>query len=196
MTELLSFSAPPIDEKEVFRYARGKKTEATAALFEECVADAQKVLTYKVVYSEYPVRFFEESADNGLIDLCFTKVYSKDLYKNLVGCKKTVLFAATVGVGMDRLILSCGASPSKALLAEALGSERAEALAEEFNERIKEKYLTAPRFSPGYGDLALGVQKAVFDALDCKRIGLYLNDSLIMSPSKSITAIIGIKGDK
>ena len=51
------------------------------------------------------------------------------------------------------------------------------------------------RFSAGYGDLSLEFQREIFRALDCqKNIGLTLNESLIMSPTKSITAIIGIKG--
>lgn len=52
---------------------------------------------------------------------------------------------------------------------------------------------TRPRFSPGYGDLPLALQRDIFHALDCARkIGLTLNDSLMMSPAKSVTAIIGI----
>ena len=49
------------------------------------------------------------------------------------------------------------------------------------------------RFSPGYGDLPLQNQRAFFDALQChKEIGLYLNESLLMSPTKSVTAIVGL----
>ena len=49
-----------------------------------------------------------------------------------------------------------------------------------------------PRFSPGYGDLPLALQREVFAALDCpRRIGLTLSDSLLMSPTKSVTALIG-----
>ena len=49
-----------------------------------------------------------------------------------------------------------------------------------------------PRFSPGYGDLSLEVQKEIFSLLDCPRkIGVSLGDSLLMTPSKSVTAIIG-----
>lgn len=52
---------------------------------------------------------------------------------------------------------------------------------------------TRPRFSPGYGDLPINMQKDIFAALDCPRkIGLSLNESLLMSPSKSVTAIIGV----
>ncbi len=54
-----------------------------------------------------------------------------------------------------------------------------------------------PRFSPGYGDLTLLAQKDIFAVLDCgKRIGLTLNDSLLMSPSKSVTAFVGIGGNQ
>ena len=50
-----------------------------------------------------------------------------------------------------------------------------------------------PRFSPGYGDFPLEAQKDIFRTLDCSRkIGLTLNESLLMSPSKSVTAIVGL----
>ena len=55
---------------------------------------------------------------------------------------------------------------------------------------------TMPRFSPGYGDLPLTAQREMFRMLECeKRIGVYLNESLLMSPSKSVTAIVGLGGE-
>ena len=57
----------------------------------------------------------------------------------------------------------------------------------------KEKGVIRPRFSPGYGDLPIEIQKDIFRALDCpRRIGLTLNENLLMSPTKSVSAIIGI----
>ena len=50
-----------------------------------------------------------------------------------------------------------------------------------------------PRFSAGYGDLSLDFQKNIFNILKCEKIGLTLNQSLSMSPSKSVTAIAGLK---
>ncbi|MBO5857729.1 MAG: Vitamin B12 dependent methionine synthase activation subunit, partial [Clostridia bacterium] len=42
-------------------------------------------------------------------------------------------------------------------------------------------------------DLELTTQKDIFKILDCsKKIGLTLNDSLLMSPTKSVTAFVGI----
>ena len=129
-------------------------------------------------------------------NICFAKIKSKDLAKNLTGCKRAVLFAATVGIGIERLAAKYSlVSPSKSLCFEAIGSERAEALCDAFNAEVSAFFKnTAPRFSPGYGDLALEVQKDVFAALPCGRIGLALKSDLIMSPAKSVTAIIGIRG--
>ena len=110
------------------------------------------------------------------------------------------MFSATVGIEIDRFIRKYGRiSPTKALFFQAIGSERVEALADKFNEEIREEarakgFTTHPRYSPGYGDLALDIQKEIFEVLDCtKQIGITLSESLLMSPSKSITAIIGLK---
>lgn len=54
-------------------------------------------------------------------------------------------------------------------------------------------YYLRPRFSPGYGDLPLEFQREFLQILETpKKIGVTLTDSLLMMPSKSVTAIIGI----
>ena len=51
-----------------------------------------------------------------------------------------------------------------------------------------------PRFSPGYGDLSLDFQREIFRLLSPERnIGVTLGERLLMSPTKSVSAIIGIK---
>ena len=104
--------------------------------------------------------------------------------------------AATIGIGLDRLAARYAkTSPAKALILQGLGAERIEALADLFCRGLEKEGLNVTsRFSAGYGDLSLELQREIFRVLDCQRsIGLTLNDSLIMSPTKSITAIIGIK---
>ena len=188
-----TYSQIDIDYGEIARYMRAKPDPKLNALIEGCLDEAEGALSYRMVYDVFPVTRFEESADNGLIDLHFAKVHSKDLYKNLKESTHIVLFAATVGVGIDRLIAKYSyTEPSKSLCFEAIGNERVESLCDKFNEEIKAQYRTVPRYSPGYGDLSLEVQKDIFKILPCARIGLNLNDSLLMSPCKSVTAIIGI----
>ena len=56
------------------------------------------------------------------------------------------------------------------------------------------KYLTG-RFSPGYGDWDIAVQPLVANALDTvRRAGLCVTDTNLMTPRKSVTAILGVSG--
>ena len=115
----------------------------------------------------------------------------------LAGCSGAVVFGATAGLEPDRLIARYGRiSPVKSLFFQAAGAAAIENLCDIFCGELAQAYAPArlkPRFSPGYGDLPLTVQREFFTLLDCPRkIGLTLNDSMLMSPSKSVTALIGI----
>lgn len=187
-----NYEEPSFCEKEIIRYAGCKSSDdELLQLLRTCVEEVREKLTYKVCYVELPVAITAETCDFGSLT-----VQSQNLAKNLQGCKTVVLFAATLGVEIDRLIAKYGRiSPSKALFFQAIGAERIEALCDAFCENIaKEKNMELkPRFSPGYGDLPLETQKEIFEILNCsKRIGLSLNDSLLMSPSKSVTAFVGL----
>lgn len=182
------YAAPPVDRREILRYA-GVREESPEgeALLDQCLSEALGKLTYKVCFREFPIIFKESS-----VDLGFAQTASRDLLKNLEGCGSIILFAATVGIGIDRLIARYSSlSPAKALFLQAIGAERIEALCDLFNGEYP-----GARFSPGYGDLPLGLQRDIFAALDCPaRLGLSLNESMLMSPSKSVTAIIGVKNE-
>ena len=114
-----------------------------------------------------------------------------------------ILFAATVGLGFDRLLArESRLSPARAVLLQALGAERIEALCDLFSaEMAKEKenegLFCRSRFSPGYGDLPLAFQAPLFSLLDCERaIGLTLTGSGLMSPTKSVSALIGVAKER
>lgn len=182
-----SFSEPPISKKEILRYAGCREADGNIeALIAESVEEARKVLSYKVCCREL-------SAE----ELAPFLQRSRDLSKNLAGSDGAILFAATVGVGIDRLIAKYGIiSPAKALIMQAIGAERIEALCNEFCGSLSSELgvLAMPRFSAGYGDLPIEAQRDIFDILDCPRkLGLTLNEGLIMSPAKSVTAFVGFR---
>lgn len=188
----VSVTVPAPDEKEIRRYCACP--EGLDELLSECLSE-MKALTYRVSFREFPVN----RTDAGL-DLGFAVTDSKDLQKALSGCDRVLLFAATVGLLPDRLIAKYNRiAPAKAIFLQAIGAERVEALCDAFCKAMKEQYaaegaVLCPRFSPGYGDLPLSLQKEVFAALDCERqLGITLNESLLMTPSKSVTAIAGMK---
>ncbi len=187
-----TYEEPPFCEKEILKYAGCKSFgNKLLQLLRACIEEVRGKLTYKVCYCELPVVISDEACDFQCM-----KVRSESLAKNLQGCQTVVIFAATIGVEIDRLIAKYGRiSPTKALLFQAIGAERIEALCDVFcSELAGEPQMSLkPRFSPGYGDLPLQTQEDIFLILDCaKRIGLSLNDSLLMSPSKSVTAFVGL----
>ena len=182
-----TYSLPPIDTRAVWRYAAARtETAETAALLNACLDELGDTLSPSVCYAVLPLHIDGTRCDFG----AFT-VSSSSLAAHLNGCERAVVFAATVGVELDRLIARYSAlSPAKALLFQAIGAERIEALCDAF---CADTAGITARFSPGYGDLPLTAQRNIFAVLQCeKRIGLTLNDSLLMSPSKSVTAFVGL----
>ena len=85
---------------------------------------------------------------------------------------------------------------ARAVMLDACGSAWVEAGCDqaeaEVAERFPDLYLT-DRFSPGYGDLPLTLQNPICTALDARRhLGICVTESLLMNPSKSVTAVIGL----
>ncbi len=182
---------PPVNVREALRYAgvRGEgKGERTLLL--QCAEELLPQIQPRFCY----VRLDKEE----LFEMISFARESKGLAGAIGASKEVILFGGTLGVGVDRLILRYEKiSPSKALMMQALGAERIERLCELFCEEWKEKgFAVGGRFSPGYGDFPLEAQRDIFRVLDCsKRIGLTLTEGLLMSPTKSVTAIFGIKNE-
>uniref|UniRef100_UPI0040568DA1 vitamin B12 dependent-methionine synthase activation domain-containing protein n=1 Tax=Agathobacter sp. TaxID=2021311 RepID=UPI0040568DA1 len=188
----------PVREREIWRYAGysnaagGVETELQK-LLEQVTKELKHACSYQICCRRMNLEW-----ENGMPRLPFSSK-SADLAKCLKGSEEIVLFAATIGFEIDRYIAKNQRfSPAKALLAQAYGAERVECLCDVFCSEIEAEEEKAgrrctPRFSPGYGDLPLAVQREFFRLLDCRRqIGITLNDSLLITPTKSVTAILGI----
>ena len=128
---------------------------------------------------------------------------SEALCRNLEGCVGALLLAATIGPSCDMLVRRASiSSAAETSIYQAAGAAAIEAFLDDENDMLKHQYeakgfFLRPRFSPGYGDLKLEHQKDWFRLLDIsKQIGIELTDSLLMVPTKSVTAIIGIGRDK
>ena len=162
----------------------------------ESLEAAKGAVQWRAVWCRYPLK-----RDGEELDLGFARTTSRGLREHLVGCDEIILFACTAGAEMDRRIARAKlSSPAKALLMHAIGAQQVEGgcdrLCGQLAEQFPDKQLT-DRFSPGYGDLPLEMQKDVMTALDCGRtVGITLTGSLLMTPSKSVTAIIGMKERK
>lgn len=125
-------------------------------------------------------------------------VYSS-LAEHLEGCRDVYLVCGTIGAGFDAMQRRVSAtSASDTLILQAIGAAMIEKLMDhaenEISGELAEGESLTPRYSPGYGNFPLDAQRTMLDLLDTpRRIGVSLTGTMLMVPSKSVSAVIGVK---
>ena len=191
------------DYSETARYLGYQKVsvpdEQTDALIKNAAAELLEVIKPQAVYEQFDLSAkYDEEAGTGEVSFADVRIPSNDLARNLRECNKVVIFASTLGAQCDQEIRRAQIKdPVKAAVLQATGAMYIEKCIDLLNEKIRiefeeQGHKVRPRFSPGYGDVSLEVQKDFFRLLPCQRIGLTLMDTFIMSPEKSVTAFIGV----
>jgi len=177
--------------KDVMRYLRVRESDATMRrLLEECSQCVYEAAVPKAVYTRVDIKI-----ENDIVDMGFIKVKSSNLAMHLADCDEAYIMAATLGVGIDRLYERYNRIlQTKAAVCDATASALIESFCDYAGDFILNGKDAVMRFSPGYGDFSLSHQTEILNYLDAnKKVGISLTDSLMMVPSKSVTAIIGIK---
>lgn len=182
------------NEKEILRYlgyCGVSADEQTGSLIDEVYQELLKVIQPKYIYREYD---FDRSDDGVTIEDIEFK--SKKFLFHLKNSSSVVLFGATLGAGADTLVRRYSVSDTaRAAVTHAVAASLIENLCDQACEEIKYTLggTHRPRFSPGYGDLEISTQRDFFKLLDMsRRLGVSLSDGCIMTPTKSVTAFIGI----
>lgn len=184
--------------REAVRYlGYGKQAidERTLQLVQECFKELELAADVRFIY-----RIFElSSAEDDTIQIEHLRIQSQKLSKNLKGCEKIVLFAVTLGTSVDLLMRKYEITNiAKAIVFQAAAAAYLEEWCNRLQKQLekeqnKEGYYIRPRFSPGYGDFPIQHQKDVLQMLDApKRIGLTMTDAYMLTPIKSVTAVIGL----
>ena len=195
---LIDLEPIPPDEKEVMRYALLPPGAPVPEdwPYEECAALVRGRIRCRAVWRRLPVRSTASGIAAGPVETS-----SAALRRHLEGCDSAVLFACTAGFEMDRLIArGKRLSPAHALILHAIGAQQVEEACDRLCRMIAEEnrdMILTDRFSPGYGDLPLRIQKSILEALNAEKlIGIHLSDACVMTPSKSVTAFTGLKERK
>lgn len=153
----------------------------------ECEKEVLRFSSLRTVYRILPVKELEPV------------IIGNDIRRLLEGCGEAVLVAITLGERLERHMMTEEVRDmSKAYILDVCASLAVESAANSFEDSLRSsllpqgKYLTN-RYSPGYGDLPLTVQKTLLDMLNAHRsIGLTLTPANLMVPRKSISAVLGI----
>ena len=172
---------------------------ATALRYMGCFGDAPQSLTEalckveselcRVMTPRYVYRIVD--ADEA------EKILRGDDVKRLVrGCEKIVVLASTLGSPTDDLIRRYQSTDVLcAMIADAEASAAVDVLCDEVMREIslQTKGRLTARFSPGYGDFPLEAQSELLDFADAgRKIGLFVTDSDMMTPIKSVSAVAGL----
>lgn len=172
-------------------FSKALPDEVTASLIDECERELLSVVQGRCCYARVNVEFPMEN----VTDIGFGGIESKSLYKHLQGCRSAIIFGATIGIGADRLISKYGRiNAAKSVVTDALASSAIEYWCDAVElELTKDEEKHCSRFSAGYGDFPLECQRDFIRCLDMQRkLGVTLSDSLLMTPTKSVTAVIGL----
>lgn len=176
-----------INREETLRYLGNQSLSPDnrmEKLIRECESEIIEKINPAYLYKKI------EIADSRLI-------VGEDIKKHLSDCRCAVIFCATIGIDVDKLIrFSQIEDMAKAVVFDAMASVAVEELCDKIEKEISETYkdyFTTWRYSPGYGDYPIELQKKYLTILDAqKKIGLCANDSFLLTPTKSVTAIIGL----
>ena len=184
---------PP--RKEILRYMACKEEDSNI----QNLLDKFLPLVKMTALPKGSYAFFDLEKGEDAVFIEKESLKSKALYKNLMSSDSAILFSLTLGIGIDRLISKYSVlSPASALcingIATALIEEYANVFYSEIKEILKsENLFLMPRFSPGYADFDLKNQNLFIKLTNAEKIcGINLTDGYMMTPSKTITAIMGI----
>lgn len=187
-----------INKNEIIRYlGYGKNIPDSnvLSLIDICIKEVEAAAEPKSIHRRFSLTLTE---DNHII-AAGLDFFSKNLSRNLKGCDEVIFFAATLGTNVDRLLGKyLKLDMAKAAIVQATAAAYIEdycnACQREIEKSVaKEGYFVRPRFSPGYGDLELGIQKDFLATINAtKFIGITLSDGGIMIPEKSVSAIMGL----
>lgn len=189
------------DKSEIRRYLgmAGEADAATEALIDECLETLSKTIRPKYLYRSFPIT---QTDDGYIAEQCNIKLFGKTAKSYLCGCTQCILLGATLGIEADNLIrISQSTDMTKAVIYDACATELIEKVCDSAQEEISELFSkqnlkTTNRFSPGYGDLPLSLQKDICNILDLQRkAGVCLTNELLLLPTKSVTAFIGAGSD-
>ena len=185
-----------LNTAEVLRYMGCPPEQADGALTAQVEACARELLA--VIRPRWSWRTVSLTLEAGGVRLeSGLLLPGEDLKAHLSGCGRAALFCATLGAEADGLIRRTERlDMSKALTLDCCASAAIEAVCDRIETELQGNFpgCSFPfRYSPGYGDLPLEVQGPLLDLLDApRRVGLCATDSHLLTPRKSVTAILGI----
>ncbi len=192
-----------VDKKEALRYMgySGQKIDDNIQkLLDDCIDEVMDISKESFLYEIFDI----ERTGEGLHLKGSTIILRGEaINAHLAEAERGVVMAATLGLQVDRRIdFYSKTDLTRGLVFDACAAAAVESLCDMVQGEIAAKAETmgleiTSRYSPGYGDFSIGIQKEIAKVLRTyEKIGLSVNESSIMIPRKSVTAVIGMQVGK
>ena len=190
-----------IDLNEVLRYLGMACSEENEKQALAIAAELEKRIEPAFVWKAFDL---QKDAEHRIVRLAgigqgsgFATLAGETASRMLEDCEKAAVLVCSLGFAFERMLaFEQARDMSRAVILDACGSAYVEAGCDEAEKEIASSfpgYYLSDRFSPGYGDLNLSLQKELLSSTGAdKRLGIQLSDSMLMTPSKTVTAIVGI----
>lgn len=127
------------------------------------------------------------------------RLSTSKIAKYIGGASHVIIFLVTIGEAIETEAgeLTKDKDPLEGYLLDRIGSFAVENLAESVEKKIRKDYSilkksVSRRYSPGYCDWPIEDQLMLDKILNFSKIGVTLNESYMMKPKKSISAIVAI----
>ena len=127
-----------LSERQIFRYMGmgAVHDDELSEHIKNVLPEFLQILSCKACYGVVPVVISENT-----VDLDVISVESGHLARNLQGCDRAIVFAATLGMETEQQKRRASvASPTKALILDAMGSAAIERFCDMFCEEIQKMY--------------------------------------------------------
>ncbi len=187
------------NKHDVLRYLGYKNQvldKVTNVLIDELMYEMRSLIKARYIYKFFNIR--KEKDRICILNSNFS-IAGENIKKHLDKSEVCILMAVTLGNSVDAKIRYYEKiSMTKALILDACATTAIEELCDRICEELEEvvqnenNTLTA-RYSPGYGDLPIDIQKKFLSMLSAeKSIGLTASSNSILIPRKSVTSIVGV----
>lgn len=161
---------------------------------ESCIEEVKSLSHVKKTYLTFTIEIKDDKIYVNNTNLIFE---GKDIYNHLKNCEEIAIMLVSLGHLIDRKIKYYQKSSMyKSVMFNAVAAEYIELHCDELNKEINElaaksEYKTNFRYSPGYGDFPLEIQRSLLRVLNSEKFGVTATEGNMMNPSKSVTAVIG-----
>ncbi len=204
MAGIEDYQIKAVDRSEVLRYLGYSGQELAPELdarIDEVVGRCLRVARPRGVTRVFEVAERCEREGTPVLKLAGTtlELAGSSIAEHLDGAVAVGVLAVTAGLTVDAELRRLSLTDRVAeVILDAAGSALVECAADAAEESITVQagargLYAGSRFSPGYGDLPLDTQPVLLSTLDAGRLlGITLSSSLLMSPTKSVTAVVGL----